>query len=182
MQRQIESKIKELILENDPSALEIIYDQMGAELYKYILSILCSEVKAEEVMQNLFVAIAKRRLHIARANNLTGYIFAMARNQAVDFLRSEPVHEKHFEDYENIIALKDNIAERPHNDELREITRVLLSLPEEQREVINMKIFQGMTFKDIAKALDISPNTVASRYRYGMEKLRNKLRRFKDEV
>ena len=176
-----DEKIKRLIRENDPSALEIIYDQMGERLYKYILSILCSEMKAEEVMQNLFVAIAKKRHRLARASNLTGYIFAMARNQAVDFLRSQPVHEKNIEDYENIIALKGNMTDRRDDEELREVNHVLLSLPQKQKEVISMKIFQGMPFKDLAKALNISSNTVASRYRYGIEKLRNKLRRLRDE-
>ena len=51
MENQIELKIKELLLKNDSYALEIIYDNIGSNLYKYMLSILCSHTKAEEVMQ-----------------------------------------------------------------------------------------------------------------------------------
>ena len=59
-------------------------------------------------MQNLFVAIAEKKNRVAGAHNLTGYIFAMAKNQAMDFLRSEPKNEKNIEDYKNIITVRDN--------------------------------------------------------------------------
>lgn len=182
MEKQIELKIKKLILENNPYALEIIYDNIGRNLYKYMLSILCSNSKAEEVMQNLFVAIAEKRSRLSRAHNLTGYIFAMARNQAFDFLRSEPKREKNIEDYKNILVLRDNSTNRLDKNELEKITYALSSLPWEQKEVISMKIFQDMTFEGIAKALNISSNTAASRYRYGIEKLRGKLKEFQDEI
>ncbi|MCA1596341.1 MAG: hypothetical protein LC772_07955, partial [Chloroflexi bacterium] len=48
-------------------------------------------------------------------------------------------------------------------------------LPVEQREVLALKVFQGLTFKEIARATGISINTAASRYRYGIEKLREAL-------
>lgn len=182
MEKQIELKIKKLIQENDSSALEVIYDEIGENLYKYILSILCSHIKAEEVVQNLFVTIAEKRSQLAKAHNLTGYIFAMARNHAFNFLRTEPKHEKNIEDYKNILVLRDNSINRLDKNELEKITHALSSLPWEQKEVVSMKIFQDMTFEGIAKALNISSNTAASRYRYGIEKLRGKLKEFQNEI
>lgn len=182
MEKQIELKIKRLIRKNDSYALEIIYDEIGKNLYKYVLLILCSDIKAEEVMQNLFVAIAEKRNRIARARNLTGYIFAMAKNQAFDFLRTESKYNKNIKDYKNIFTIRSITTDKLNEKELQEITNALLSLPWIQKEVVSMKIFQDMTFEDIAQALSISLNTAASRYRYGIEKLRNKLRRFEDEI
>ncbi len=182
MEKEIESKIKQLIRQNDPFALEIIYNELGEKLYKYILSILWSDIKAEEVMQNLFVAVAEKRNHIARARNLTGYIFAMARNQAMDFLRTEPKNGKNIEDYKNVLVLKDASTNSFDSEELEKITKAILSLPSKQKEVISMKIFQDMTFENIARALNISINTAASRYRYGIEKLKSKLKEFENEI
>jgi RNA polymerase sigma-70 factor (ECF subfamily) len=54
----------------------------------------------------------------------------------------------------------------------REAMRCLTKLPPEQREVIVLKVWSEYTFEEIAKLLDLSPNTVAGRYRYGLEKLR----------
>jgi RNA polymerase sigma-70 factor (ECF subfamily) len=52
----------------------------------------------------------------------------------------------------------------------------LTSLPEEQRAVVFLKLWQDFTFEEIAQTLAISPNTAASRYRYGIDKLRGELR------
>ncbi|MBU1486635.1 sigma-70 family RNA polymerase sigma factor [bacterium] len=180
MDKQVESRAKELFRNNNPLALEIIYDEIGERLYKYILSILCSEEKAEEVMQDLFVTIAKKHYHLARAKNLTGYIFAMARNQTMDFLRSRRVRNERLEDYENILFREDESGNKLNDEDLKEVLQALQVLPLKQREVISMKIFQQMSFKEIARTLNISSNTAASRYRYGLEKLRRALKRFKD--
>ena len=55
-------------------------------------------------------------------------------------------------------------------------------LPEEQRAVVHLKLWEGLTFEQIAAALDISPNTAASRYRYGLDKLRERLRPLYEEM
>ena len=59
--------------------------------------------------------------------------------------------------------------------EKKAVTHALLEIPSEQREVIQMKVYEKMTFQQIAEILDISANTVASRYRYAMDKLRKLL-------
>jgi RNA polymerase sigma-70 factor (ECF subfamily) len=60
-------------------------------------------------------------------------------------------------------------------DERLAIERALRELPPEQREVVHLKIFEGMTFQDIANLCDESINTIASRYRYAIEKMRTLL-------
>jgi len=183
--QNIEKKIKELIRNDDPAALEVIYDEFGNRIYKYLLTVLCSKDKASEVMQNLFVVIAEKRLHLVEARNLEGYIFIMARNQAMDFLRKQSTKERcerNFQDYENILSVKDGFSEATDDKQLKEVSQALYSLPAEQREVVSMKVFQEMTFRDIAGRLGCSTFTVASRYRYGLQRLRKSLGRCKDEL
>jgi RNA polymerase sigma-70 factor (ECF subfamily) len=62
------------------------------------------------------------------------------------------------------------------------LTTALAELPEEQRAVVHLKLWEGRTFEQIADALSISPNTAASRYRYGLDKLRERLRPVYDEL
>jgi RNA polymerase sigma-70 factor (ECF subfamily) len=57
------------------------------------------------------------------------------------------------------------------------LQRAVLALPDEQRELIALKLDGGLTFAEIASVLAISPNTAASRYRYALEKLRTSLQR-----
>ena len=54
----------------------------------------------------------------------------------------------------------------------KQANALLARLPEEQREVIMLKVYAGLTFKEIAETLELSANTVASRYRYAIERLR----------
>jgi len=60
----------------------------------------------------------------------------------------------------------------------RQAMKALAKLPREQREVIVLKIWHGYTFAEIADVACISANTAAGRYRYGLEKIRNLLKRF----
>jgi RNA polymerase sigma-70 factor (ECF subfamily) len=62
------------------------------------------------------------------------------------------------------------------------MSAALSELPEEQRAVLHLKLWEGLTFEEIAAALDISPNTAASRYRYGLDKLRDRLRPLHEEM
>ncbi|HEY0548818.1 MAG TPA: sigma factor-like helix-turn-helix DNA-binding protein, partial [Verrucomicrobiae bacterium] len=56
------------------------------------------------------------------------------------------------------------------------------TLPTEQRAVAHLKLWEGLTFEVIAETLGISPNTAASRYRYAIDKLRERLRPLYDEI
>jgi RNA polymerase sigma-70 factor (ECF subfamily) len=62
------------------------------------------------------------------------------------------------------------------------LSNALGELPAEQRAVVHLKLWEGLTFETIAETLGLSPNTAASRYRYGLDKLRARLRPLYDEI
>jgi RNA polymerase sigma-70 factor (ECF subfamily) len=62
------------------------------------------------------------------------------------------------------------------------LTNALAELPPEQRAVVHLKLWEHLTLDAIATLLDIPPNTAASRYRYGIDKLRTLLRPVYDEL
>ncbi|MBU4199585.1 MAG: sigma-70 family RNA polymerase sigma factor [Verrucomicrobia bacterium] len=168
-------RIHDLIRQNDPSALDLIYDTFGARLYRYVLVMLGDVGMSEDVLQNVFVRLAENRECLARVENLAGYLFIMARNLALNVRRSRAKKEENIEDYANILATE---ADDPGAvDDRDQLLKALLKLPLEQREVIAMKCWQDMTFDEIADSLKISLNTVASRYRYALKKLREHLMR-----
>ena len=172
-------RIKDLIRQDDPAALDLIYDILGQRLYHYVLGMLGSVPEAQDVMQELFIRLAKKRRQLLEAENMTGYIFAMVRNMSRDALSKRPQETKNNDDNLNILASDETQPEQPENS--AEALRALLSLPLEQREVVNMKCLEGMTFEEIARSLNISLNTAASRYRYAIEKLYRKLTRGQNE-
>ncbi len=169
------NRIKDLIREDDPTALDIIYDSLGQRIYHYVLGLLGSEPEAQDVIQELFIRLAKKRRHLLKVENMVGYLFAMARNLSRDALNKREQQTVNIDDYLNVLV---SDTERPDQSENgAEVFRALLALPFKQREVVNMKCLEAMTFEEIAKAQNISFNTAASRYRYAVAKLHRKLTR-----
>jgi RNA polymerase sigma-70 factor (ECF subfamily) len=64
----------------------------------------------------------------------------------------------------------------------RELDAAFAELPPEQRAVVHLKLWEEMTFESISRTLDIPLNTAASRYRYGLDKLRARLRPLYAEI
>ena len=62
------------------------------------------------------------------------------------------------------------------------MAEALVELPPDQRVVVHLKLWEGLTFEEIAHTLDIPANTAASRYRYGLDKLRERLRPIYEEL
>ena len=62
------------------------------------------------------------------------------------------------------------------------LSEALHELPPQQRAVVHLKLWEGLTFEAIADALDLPLNTAASRYRYGIDKLRQRLRPLYEEI
>jgi RNA polymerase sigma-70 factor (ECF subfamily) len=144
-------RIKDLIQQDDPAALDIVYDILGQRLYRYVLGLLSSEPEAEDVIQELFIRLAKKRRHLLKVENMVGYLFTMARNLARDAINNRPQQTENIEDYLNVLV---SDAERPDQQEGgAEVLQALLALPFKQREVINMKCLEAMTFEEIARTM-----------------------------
>jgi RNA polymerase sigma-70 factor (ECF subfamily) len=122
----------------------------------------------------VFVRIVQKRHRLAKARNLDGYVYRIARNEASSFISRRKREQKVKAANESWLIVPE---EKQQTNELAEqIQAALVRLPQSQREVIVMKIYRQKKFIEIARLLGLSQNTVASRYRYGMEKLRTLLR------
>ena len=145
-----------------------LYDRFAAGLYRYALMILADPAAAGDAVQQVFVALLRSSTVVESDEH---YLRRAVRNECYSALRrrqrdsvapSEPLLER--------IAAADD---RP--DERIAIERAMRTLPAEQREVVHLKVFEGMTFQEIADLCGESINTVASRYRYALERLRDEL-------
>lgn len=168
------------LAKGEEAAYAEVYDLFGPRLYRCAARILGSRGEAEDVVQELFVSLVRSRAHLLNVESLPAYLFVSLRRltaRAAEKRRREP--RLHSELQEGI-----GLSERAHDGrtgaeqdrgigELREhLDAALRRLPADQREVIVMKMDGDLTFAEIALVLEISPNTAASRYRYGLEKLR----------
>ena len=155
---------------DDPSAVKLIWDRYANDLLAYLEAILCSLHDAEDVLQTVFVRIVRKRRRLAKARCLDAYVFRIARNEAVRFINRRKKDKSAAPVNESWLVLDE--SSRESGDLAERLQKVLARLPQAQREVIVMKIYRQKTFLEIAQLLRLSQYTVASRYRYGMEKLR----------
>jgi RNA polymerase sigma-70 factor (ECF subfamily) len=129
---------------------------------------------AEDCLQEVFLLLASNGNKIR--SNLKGYLLSCVVNRARDHLRQR---DAQFNCQEKIQTLQINVTNPAkvlaENDEIERITCALEKIPLEQREVVALHLQSDMTFRQIAVMLGVSINTVQSRYRYGMEKLRQLL-------
>lgn len=171
--KETEDLIRKSIASGEAGALDVMWKEYGQMLFGMMLSMLCSHHDAEEVLQDVFVKIARNRDEVAGAQNMSGYIYAIARNEALSFMKKRKKMPEPTDPAQLWLVPADE-KESP-GDESIHCAGLLAEIPEDQRTVIVMKVYQNMTFDDIACAMGISLNTAASRYRYGMEKLKTLL-------
>jgi len=117
----------------------------------------------------VFVALGRARSGLAAVRDLAGYLFAALRRAAADRSARRKAERRAVREAPPAPAPRAGPAAGAR------LERALAALPEEQREVLTMKIDGELTFEQIAAALGVSPNTAASRYRYALEKLRSAL-------
>jgi RNA polymerase sigma-70 factor (ECF subfamily) len=146
---------------------ETIYRAKGTQLLLYGRALGLSHAEAEDVLQETFMTLLERD----RPAHPEHYCLRTYRNRALNYRRS--VWRRIRREFESIRWFERAEDESP---EEREAMQRLAQLPCEQREVIVLKIWHRYTFEEISGLLEISANTVAGRYRYGLEKLRKSLK------
>jgi RNA polymerase sigma-70 factor (ECF subfamily) len=153
--------------------IEELYERHGESLYRYLLFKLGAAEDAEDVLQESFCRFARYDLRWRFIRNPQAFVFRVARNEANRFLRRKLGRREG----ERMIATGGIGAFAAAFAAPSEPSAALLleragQLPAEQREVVYLKIFDGLTFREIGSVCGVSSNTAASRYRYGIEKLR----------
>ena len=144
-----------------------LYERKAAELILYGRALGLSHGEAEDVLQETFLALMQKPQVPLKPEN---YCVRSFRNRALNYRRS--LWRRLTRELEAQRWFEKSPAEGPAE---RAAMRCLAGLPMEQREAIVLKIWHGCTFDEIGELLDISPNTAAGRYRYGLQKIKLQL-------
>ena len=153
--------------------LEELFGCHGEDLYRYLVFRLGSAEDAEDVLQECFCRFARYDLRWRLVRDPRAFVFRVARNEANRFLR-----QKHGRREGEAMILAGAVSGfmaafvAPDEPSLALLLRAADGLPPEQKEAVFLKVGDGLTFKEIASICGVSANTAASRYRYGIEKLR----------
>jgi RNA polymerase sigma-70 factor (ECF subfamily) len=163
--------------------IERLYDEHAQPLYAFLLNFTRDEADTRDLLQEIFVKLAREPGLMDGVREERAFLIRLAHNAAIDLIRRRGTRERA---KENFAAEKISLfapTSDPDGKTFREeLAFALGELPEEQRAAVHLKLWEGLTFEEIAAALDIPPNTAASRYRYGLDKLRGRLRPLYEEM
>jgi len=160
------------------------FDEVAPNLVLYARQLTPSPSDAEDVVQMAFVRWWRRfpdgdRAHIP-------LLYAAVRTIALDLRRSDTRRARREAASEIALPAGEEAPAFDVSPEQKEtaaiVTEALSKLPEEQREVVTLKLWGGLTFQEIATALGISINTVSGRYRYALNNLQKHLSPLKDDL
>lgn len=164
-------------------------------LYNFVLRQTRSTAVAEDVTQEAFLRVVQRAAEFKHEARFTTWLFTIARNLCVDHarkakLRRHPSLDAPVNDGEGARPLLEVVPETKGEGQVdraaewssmrRSIVSAVDSLPDEQREVFLLREVANLPFKEIAEVTDCAENTVKSRMRYALERLRIALAEFEE--
>ena len=159
------------------SALSELFDLVAPRSVRYAQALTRNQHDAEDALQAAFVRMALYPEGFAEADHPWAYLLRIVRNEALK------ITQKRRADEWSSRAAGAWTEDAPLDFETQQLVqRSLEKLPTAQSEVVVLKIWEGMTFAEIADVLGESPNTAASRYRYALQKLSLYLQPLAEEV
>lgn len=174
------------IARGDQTALETLYDRYASTVLGLCLKITGERAAAEDVLQEAFWRVWQNAsTYQSQRGSFTAWLFRIARNLAIDAYRrnrSRPQAIMDTSDADPILEqmpdLDLDVPEQVQaNLKARQVRNALHSLPLEQRQVIELAYFYGMTRQEIAEATGEALGTIHTRARLGLQKLRQELER-----
>ncbi|MGH9594237.1 MAG: RNA polymerase sigma factor, partial [Bryobacteraceae bacterium] len=160
-----------------------LYDDHARALFAFLLNLTRDEADTRDLLQEIFIKLARQPGLLSGVREERAFLIRLAHNAAIDLFRRRGTREKNYDQLAQEAASLFAPASNPDEQAFRTaLDEALAGLPADQRAVIHLKLWEGLTFEEIAATLNIPPNTAASRYRYGLDKLRDRLRPLYEEI
>ena len=182
-----DGRLMERYRDGDAAAFEILLRKHQGPVFRFLLRQLGDATTAEDLAQDTFVRVVHGRASFRTGARFTTWVYTIARNLAIDEMRrrkhrrhrslDEPTRTHDGEDgrrFGDVVSDPEAKTDMSAADgETRSaIERALAVLPEEQREVFMLREMGDLQFEEIAEVVGCNPNTVKSRMRYALERLR----------
>jgi RNA polymerase sigma factor (sigma-70 family) len=155
-------------------ALRRIYEKYLNHLLTFAMALLNDAGAAEDVVHDVFVSFAESADSFKLRGNLRSYLTTCVLNRARDTMRANQRRPVRLDGTESVVSDKD-VPDQAIlcNERAQRLNLAIAQLPNEQRQVIVLRLKGEMKFRDIARLQGVSVNTIQGRYRYGLNKLRS---------
>ncbi len=173
-------KERDLILnvkQGDKAAFSLFYTRHWAQVYRFARLYISSEADVEEVVQEVFIRLWERHSLLDEEQEPNGFLFIMTRNIVFNRFRKSFNEQYLMETISSAWEVLDGTAgEEVETEDLRQYVQgVVDMLPARQRQVYHLSRNEGMSYKEIAAKLEITPKTVERHINEVLKRLRREL-------
>ena len=176
-----------LVQQGDSNALGELYDRRGRSVFGFTLHLLRDQAKAEEVTQEVFLNVwQKARTYDPSRGGFNTWLMTMAHHRAIDEMRRSHRQRTALEEAaQDTLVQMNSTTDSPlesaqRAQEAEAVRKALDTLPLEQRSVITLAYYQGLSPPEIAARLQQPLGTVKTRMRLALQKLRTALASFQE--
>ena len=155
--------------------VQTAYDKYANKLYNYALMILANHSAAEDALQQVFVKMIKMGNSILKIESYESYLTTAIRNQCYEIIKKDNRLRLLAENSPSKLFIEHLDKNETNHEEREMLENAIKKLSPQQREVLHMKVYENKTFAQISKTIGLSINTITSRYRYVMDKLKEQL-------
>ncbi|MBW6534680.1 MAG: sigma-70 family RNA polymerase sigma factor [Mariniphaga sp.] len=186
-----DNELVQRFIEGDQNSLEILIYRHKSRVYSYILLIVKNQELAEDIFQETFIKVIRslKRGKYVENGKFVSWVLRISHNLIIDHFRKEKLqgtisndsldvdifNSQKFSDF----TIEDEMV---NNQILSEVKELIKELPEDQQQVIYMRHYMDLSFKEIAEQTDVSINTALGRMRYALINLRKLIKEKKLEL
>lgn len=184
VQNQVDDKVLiRQYIKGDEKSFEILLNRYKDRVYSYVFMIVKDHELADDIFQDTFMKVIKtlKKGAYNEEGKFLPWVMRIAHNLSIDHFRrlkkmpmiNENSGKEEFNIFSVLKMTEPNVEEVMIKEQIEsDVVRLVDHLPEEQKKVLKMRIFQEMSFKDIALKEDISINTALGRMRYALINMR----------
>lgn len=159
-------------------AFDRVYELFSHKLFSFVVKIVKEEAEAEDIVQEVFVKIWESREKLGDYKLLNSYIFTIAYNSSIDLIRKRINSCKFLEHLKSTSVFQENlsiISEIEFSELNTQVEKLILNLPERQRQVFLLHREKSLSYTEIAEQLGISKNTVENHMVRALKYLRQNM-------
>lgn len=177
-----DKKLIQRYLKGEAQALDFLIAKYLKPIYGFVYKNVGNEANAEDITQEVFIKVWKNIKKFNQNKNFKPWIFQIAKNTSIDFLRKKKtIPFSKFENEKGQNMLVENITAKPANlleklSDKKTLAIAMQNLTAKEQKVINLRHTDGMSFREIAELFQESANTVKSRYRRSLINLKKNIK------
>ena len=181
LQQRSDQDLVKRFIQGDQTSIEVLINRHKNKVFTYIILIVKNQSLAEDIFQDTFIKVIKSLKEGKYKDNgkFVSWVIRIAHNLTIDHFRKEKqINTYSNEDYEADIFNSKKLSESTVEDIMvetqiiKEVRLLIDELPDDQKQVILLRHYGGLSFKEIADQTDVSINTALGRMRYALINLR----------